>query len=276
MAGLFTVLGLLRPSRRRRALAWARQQPGRSPWRIAAGLCAFLGRWTARSRMLGMRSPDVLSRHVVVEGLHHLTGAPGPVILLRFHMGPPHADLALKMLGHRVTAMAFVSRGRREAWRAAWWPLFESSSDLSPHGDREQWLGVLYRARGILRDGGTIALMADGNGRELLHIPLPGGPAIVRAGWLNLQRHTGARVLPMLTHLRGRTQIVTIHPELPMQEPSTGTRHPWEDRLASLLADYVARFPEQCFGLVFVPRALSRPPRAGGEHHVAHGIELRG
>ena len=38
-----------------------------------------------------------------------------------------------------------------------------------------------------------------------------------------------------------------------MEASSPGTRPPWQDALASLLADYAERFPEQCFGLVFAP-----------------------
>lgn len=260
-SGLFAIAGMLRPSRRRRALAWARQQPGRSRWRLAVALCAFLGRWTARYRLLGVRSPGDLRRRLVVEGLRHLHTVPGPAILLGFHIGPPHARLGLELLGHRVTSVVFVPRDRPGWWRPAWWPLFASSPDLSPDGNRDRWLATLYRASGILRDGGTIHLMADGFGRELCRIPLPGGPAVIRGGWLNLQRHTGARVFPMLTHLQGRTQVVTIHPELALETVSPGTPVPWEDTLASLLRAYVARFPEQCFGLVFAPRLLPALPR---------------
>ena len=259
---LFTMVGILRPNRRRRALGWARQQPGRRPWRLAAALCAFLGRRTARSKLLGLRCPDDLRRHLVVEGEQYLNATAGGVILLGFHVGPPNADLGLKVLGHHLTSLGWEQRDRPGWWRPAWRVLFESNPDLTPTGNRDRWLGVLYQARRILLEGGTIYLMADGAGRELLRAPLPGGPAVIRAGWLNLHRYTGARVLPILTHMRGRTQVITIHPALPMTASDPLRERPrWQETLASLLGDYVRRFPEQCFGLAFPPRVPSASSR---------------
>jgi lauroyl/myristoyl acyltransferase len=255
LAHLFTMVGLLRASRRRRTAAWAAEQPGRRSWHLAASLCAFLGRWTARSKFLGLRCPDDLRRHLVVEGEEYLAATSGGVILLAFHLGPPKADVALRTLGHRVTCVAGAQRRMSDWCRPAWRSLLESSPDLSPGGNPDRWLGVLYQARRILLEGGTVYIMADGGGRELFRVPLPGGPAIIVAGWLNLHRQTGARVLPVLTHLKGRTQIITIHPALPMRAADPGSRpSAWQETLTSLLEDYVRRFPEQCFGLVFSRR----------------------
>jgi lauroyl/myristoyl acyltransferase len=264
VAGVFAVAAMLRANRRRSALAWASQQPGRRAWPLAIALCGFLGRWAARLKLLGLRDPGDLRRRVVVEGEEHLTaGAPG-VILLAFHIGPPNADLGLKVLGHRLNSVTWGQRDRPGWWSAAWDAMFEANPDLCPGGSTDRWLGVLYQARRILQRGGTIYIMADGNGREVARIPLPGGPAIVRAGWLNLHRHTGARVLPILTHLRGRTQVITIHPALPMTGPDpSGVEPPWLETLASLLRDHVRRYPEQCFGLAFRRQfAAGQPPGA--------------
>jgi hypothetical protein len=258
IAHLFVLTRLVRPGRWRRVLAWARQQPVASPWRLAVRLCAFLGCWTARARLLGLRGPGDLRRIVVLEGEQHLKGEQRPgaaargVILLAFHLGPPKADVGLKALGYPVRTVAWWRRDRPGWWSPEWSALFDENPDLAPDGNRDRWLGVLYQARQVLRNGGTIYLMADGEGRELFRVPLPGGPVVIRAGWVNLHRHTGARVLPVLTHREGHTHVIAIHPELPMTVADPLREGAaWRDVLASLLTDYVRRFPEQCFGLAF-------------------------
>lgn len=60
LARMFRTVGALRPSRWRRALAWAAEQPGRDPRRLAAELCEFRGRWVAQAGLLGVRCPDDL------------------------------------------------------------------------------------------------------------------------------------------------------------------------------------------------------------------------
>jgi lauroyl/myristoyl acyltransferase len=122
------------------------------------------------------------------------------------------------------------------------------------------WPGCLYRARRLLLDGGALFILADAwaAGREVFRVPLPGGcPLIIKPGWLTLWRHTGARVLPVTTHLEGRAQVITIHPPLPTPGPhDTDLPSAWPDILASLVTDYVRRFPEQCAALPFRKRLL--------------------
>jgi lauroyl/myristoyl acyltransferase len=262
-AKLFGVIGLLRRDRRTRALAWARRQPGQAPWRLAHALCAFLGRWAVRSKLLGLRGPDDFRRRLAVEGEERLgvgAGRPG-VILLAFHIGPPNADIGLKIFGHRVSSVVWGRRDQPGWWGSPWRSVFASNPDLVASGNPDRWLSVLYRARRILLDGGIVYVMADGAGRELVSIPLPGGPVIIRAGWFNLQRHTRARVLPILTHTDGRRQVIAIHPELSMTEADLADGRPrWQAELGALLADYVRRFPEQCFGLAFRPWGRAAEP----------------
>ena len=257
LARLFMAVGAVRASRRRRAAAWARAHPGHRPWRLAAALCAFRGRWVARSWLLGLRCPDDVHRHLVVRGEEHLTATPGAAILLGFHLGPPNADLALRILGHRLTWLGGerISRGwRREAWR----PFLDSSQHLASSWGEWFWPGLVYRARRILLDGGHVFLMADGAGREMFRVAMPGRPVLIKPGWLVLHRHTGARVLPVLTHLEGRTQVITIHPPLPMSGSDPASEAgAWRDTLTSLLQSYVRRFPEQCPALVFPFRSRS-------------------
>jgi len=135
VAQLFAIVGMLRPSRRRQALAWARRHGGRRPWPLAAALCAFLGRWTARSKLLGFRCPDDFCRHLVVEGEQYLEAGREGVILLAFHVGPPNADIGLKALGHALTSLAWRQRDRSGWWRPAWRSLLDASPDLTSGGN---------------------------------------------------------------------------------------------------------------------------------------------
>ena len=106
--------------------------------------------------------------------------------------------------------------------------------------------GVLRRACRVLLAGESLFLAADGGrGREAFRVPLPGGPVVVRAGWLALREQTQAPVLPVLSHREGPAQIVTVHPPLPADLASC------EKIVGRLLDDYTRRFPEQCYSLAF-------------------------
>jgi hypothetical protein len=111
----------------------------------------------------------------------------------------------------------------------------------------------------MLLDGGAIHMMADaGSGREVFRV------ALLRSGWLSLSRQTGARVLPVLTHLAGRVQVIAIHPALPTGGPGAAGELPvWRDILVSLVQDHVRRFPEQCPALVEFPAVIGRGSRHG-------------
>ena len=259
LAALFAAVGLVRGTRRRTVMAWAAQQSGRRDIRLAAAVSAFRGRWVARSALLGVRRPEDFRRHVAVVGEERLAEAPGPTILLGFHLGPPNADVALRILGH---PMAWLGTTRlAPAWsREPWRSFLDPRENLSPPDDEWFWPGYLYRARRMLLDGGTLFIMADSwVGRELFRVPLPGGPAVIRSGWLTLRRQTGARVVPVSTHLEGRTQIITVHPPLP--EPRDGDDDApdrWRAIVSELMADYLRRFPDQCPVLAFPPTVLVR------------------
>lgn len=233
----------------RRVVAWASAQRPQGTWRLAAAVSAFRGRWVARTRLLGLRSPDELRPYVVVRGEEHLAPGQQGLILLVFHLGLATVDLPLALLGHRVRYIG--GRHDRTAlagwWNDAWRPLMTASPLSSAANDPARWPAVLYSARQTLLAGGRISIMADSAvGRELFRIALPGCPMIVRAGWLTLHQLTGVPVLPALTHLDGRQQVVTIHPPLPTGEPER-----WREILTSLVTDYVRRFPEQCPDLAY-------------------------
>jgi len=183
-----------------------------------------------------------------VEGAEHLAAVSGPAIMLGFHVGPDSGDLPLRILGHPVT---FLGRSDRNAaigwWGDAWRPFVESSPLSFSAGRQDRWAGVLYTARQTLLDGGKVYIMADGSGREAFRLPLSVGEWPIRAGWVTLHQLTGAPVLPLLNHLAGRRHVMTLHPPLPALASSTPLDlEAWRDRLARLMQDYVARFPEQC------------------------------
>jgi lauroyl/myristoyl acyltransferase len=265
LAGLFGTVALVRGSRRRPALAWASQQPGaRGSW-LALAVCAFRGRWVARAALLGVRSPDALTRRAVIRGEEHLTTAPKGTILLGFHLGPPNVDVTLRILGQKLAWLG----SSRSSWvwsSESWRPLSDPRQNLAPPDDDWFWPGYLYRARRILLDGGALFVMADSwVGRPAFPVPLPGGPMIVRSGWLSLYRLTGARVIPVVTHLEGRTQVITIHPPLPTPTPrAADPPATWREIISALVREYVRRFPEQCPVLVFPPTVLRRRQAPGG------------
>jgi lauroyl/myristoyl acyltransferase len=254
MACGFIVKGIVRSSRLRAALKWASAQPGsRGPgrWRLAMALCAHHGLAVARSAAVGLRDPESLRSSVAVRGAEHLGARSGGAILLGFHLGMPNGDVMLRLMGHRARWLG----GGREAggWaRAVWQPFLDTSGELvlDEPGARG---GVLRRACRALLDGEIVCMTADGGaGREAFRLPLPGGPLIVRSGWLSLREHGRAAVLPVLTHREGRTEVVTIHPPLPADVGAC-----WAV-LLRLLQDYVRRFPAQCYRLAFGPTVEAR------------------
>jgi lauroyl/myristoyl acyltransferase len=261
LARLFALAALAKGSRRRLALGWARQQPGYRAWPLAARVAAFRGRWVARSALLGVRGPEDMRRWTAVVGEERLCAA-GGTILLGFHLGPPNVDVALRARGHRIAWMG--SRRRSRAWsRAPWRDFADPEHNLTPSDGQAFWAGYLYRARRILLADGSVMLMADARGgRAVFTVSLPGGATRIRPGWLALHRRTGARVLPVLSHLEGRTQVITVHAPLPPLPAEGEDLGEWPAILTALVRDYVRRFPEQCPALVFPP--TFRTPGADG------------
>ena len=198
----------------RLGLAWAGAQPGvTSRWRLAAALSAYEGRFVARHALLGIRTPEALRRLTVVCGAEHLAGAGRGVILLGFLAGPRLSWLALRAAGHRLTWLG----GRPSP---LWSPhirtrYLDGQGDLILSTGAVESMRLLRRAQQILRDGESVFMNADGAGTGAFSVPLPGRQIVIQEGWLALRRLTGATVLPVLSHLEGPTQVVTIHPPLP-------------------------------------------------------------
>ena len=261
LAGMFMLVGLVRPRRRRRALALAKSMGQRQPWRVTAAQCAFLGRWVARMYLLGIRRPDDLRRLLVIEGAHHLEAVPGRAILLGFHLGPACGEMIFRVLGVPVTRLGWRDRDACIEWWSEEWRPFAQTAPLSrARGDRDNWPAVLYQGRRILVDGGKVHVNADGEGRQVFRLPLSVGEFAIAAGWLTLHRLTGAPVIPVLHHLDGRRHVVQIHEPLPavdLDRPE-GLRV-WRDRLTDLVEDYIGRFPEQCPHLALIMDPATGP-----------------
>lgn len=265
LARCFVARAFVRTARLRRALAWAGAQPGagRRRWSLARSLCFHHGRFVARSALVGMRDPETLRRHVEARGEEHLAAAGAGAILLGFHLGPAQSYLALRVLGHRLTWVG--ARGASAAWSRAIRARYQDGrGDLLLPRAQSAWARRLYRARQIVLEGGTVFISADGGGAQALSIPLPGGPALIGAGWLLLRRTTKATVLPVLSHMDGRVQVVTIHPPLPapLSDPALDLEA-CRRALGELLGEHARRFPEQCYSLAFwLPP--EEPPRRPG------------
>jgi hypothetical protein len=259
----FRVRALAAVRDRRLALAWAGAQPGvSSRWRLAVALSGYQGRFVARHALLGIRAPEALQRITTVRGAEHLAGADRGVILLGFLAGPRLSWLALRVAGHRLTWLG----GRPSP---LWAPAIRRRY-LDGHGDlilstgAPESMRLLRRARKILSDGGTVFMNADGTGSGAFSVPLPGRPIVIQKGWLALRRLTGATVLPVLSHLEGPVQVVTIHPPLPSptDEPATDLEN-CRRALRDLLAAFTARHPEQCVLLALARRGAAGPPGRG-------------
>src|SRR5262245_16824863 len=262
LAALFMTRGLVGSKRRRAVLQWAAAHRAVHPWWLAAKSCAFVGRWLSRRRAIGFQHPDRLRENTVLEGREHLTRISGPAILLAFHVGPTDGDLTFRVLGYPVT---FLGRSDRVSilpwWSEAWRPYVTPPPLSYVGGDPDKWSAVLYTARKILLDGGMVLILAEGHGREAFRLKLSVGELSIRAGWLTLHRLTGAPVLPVLRHLEGRRQVVTIHPPLPQVTPdSRDGLEEWRERLTRLVDDYVHRFPEQCTHFSLERRSITGPP----------------
>src|SRR5262245_33911508 len=258
--------GLIRRGRLRRAFAWSRahRSTARRRLGLAVSLCAHHGRFVARSAFTGIRDLQTLRRLISLRGAEHLAPGPHGAIFLGFHLGPTRPDLALRMAGHHPLTWI----GARGTWigsprgAGAWPPeihrLYETTGEhgasepaRAPRGTPSR-AGALYRARQILLAGGSIFMTADGPGTVAFEVPVPGGPVQIRGGWLLLRQSTGASVFPVLSHLEGRTQVVTVHPALPPLDPDpTRDLEVCRRALGRLVADYVERYPEQCYLLAF-------------------------
>jgi lauroyl/myristoyl acyltransferase len=255
LAALFTATALAQGSRRRRAMAWASEHSTRRPGRLALAACAFRGRWVARSALIGVRRPEDVRRRIVIQGEEHLTPTSTGTILLGFHLGPPGVDVVLRIAGHRLSWLGGPRNSR--AWRRdAWRDLRDPKENLSPPRDNRFWPGYLYRARRILLDGGTVFTMADDwawRGQKVWPVQVTGGALYIMQGWQALWRQTHARVLPVLTHLAGRVQVIVIPP--PLRDDADGTA--WQETLSAMLTAHVERFPEQGPNLLFPATADS-------------------
>ena len=280
LAALAVGDGIVRGGRFRRASAWAAAQGaiGWDIWCMAFALLANHGRFVAEEAMVGTWGAEDLRRRVVVEGSEHLRNASGGAILLGFHLGPPRAWFMLRALGYPVR---FAGRLETAGQDPRWQEAFDAGDviRLPPSAPSDRLQG-LYRIRNLLRDAALVYLTADGPfGREAFRIDLPGGPLVVRTGWLALRRQTRVPVLPVLLHRDGVRRVIVVYPPLPGPADN-----PVDDAamcrvvLTPLIEAYVRRFPTQCRYLA-LPRwstvPVTQPPRGLWLPSSATGAELQ-
>jgi lauroyl/myristoyl acyltransferase len=252
---------LLHPRRFRQARAWASAQPGsrRAPWRLAFALLANHGRFCGEEALVGMPSWEALGRDAVLEGAENLPEPGGGAILLGFHLGPPRTWLRFRALGYPVHMAGGLATSARDA---RWESVIEARDAVRLTGKPRERLVGLYQIRELVRQGSLVYLTADGPfGREAFRVDLPGGPLILRQGWLALRRLARVPTIPVLAHRRGNRYVITVHPPLPPTEsdPEADIAR-CRAALAPLVEAYVRQFPEQCRYLAF-PLASRGPAR---------------
>jgi lauroyl/myristoyl acyltransferase len=253
LAGLAIADGLCRRQRFRLASTWAAAQGrrGAARWRLALAILANHGRFVADEAMLGVRELNELRLGTEIRGAEHLRAADPGAILLGFHLGPPRTPYILQAFGYPVRSAGRLEDARHEG---QWAGAVEAETAIRlPAGAALERAHGLHRIRNLLRHGALVFLTADGPfGREAFRIDLPGGPLVVRIGWLALRRLTRAPTLPVLTYRDNNQRVIVVHPPLPTPDPD-----PARDAaachavLTPLLETYVRRFPAQCRYLAF-------------------------
>ena len=249
LAAVAVADGLIHAARFHRACAWAAAQPGetgRRSWRLALALLANHGRFCGEEAFVGATGPDAVRRQVVVEGAEHLDAARAGAMLLGFHLGSPRTWFRLRALGYPVRLAGRLEGSVGDPrWAAA---LEARDAVRLPDGTARDRLTGLYQIRELLRGGALVFLAADGPfGREAFRFDLPGGPLVVRRGWLALRRVTQAPTLPVLAHRDGKRHVIVIHPALP--SPAGDVERDavvCREALTPLIETYVRRFPAQC------------------------------
>jgi hypothetical protein len=247
-AGAVADAVLVRRERLRQSLRWSAAQGRRGPgqWRLALTLLRNHGRFVAQELGIGSSDPARLRATTDIRGATHLEQLGGGALLIAPHVGPPRAWVALRAHGFPVRLTGRLDgTGRGPAW-----------SDLVrdeivipiPAESSVARTQALYRIQRLLADGALVFMTWDGVfGREAFRIDLPGGPAIVRAGWLALRRLVRVPVLPCLTHQADGRRIIDIHPPLPaVVDDEAEDTEACKRALSGLLGEYVRRFPEQC------------------------------
>ena len=251
-----TAKALVDPTRRSNALAWASKHADGelAQWRLALDTMRTLGRFMAINCLIGAERPNTLRRHLVIHGRTHLDAAigRGPVLLLGFHLGPPGAFLALRLLGYRLTFIGAADAVRFWPRRRGWTGLLEDRDTipLTP-GDAVSAARALHVGHRVLQQGGTVFILGDGGlGPEVFRVSVPGKEVVMRSGWFTMRRLSGATTLPVLCHLHGRQRVLEVFPPLPAPVRDIGAdREMCGTHLMPIVSAYVRARPAQCLSL---------------------------
>lgn len=218
----------------------------------ALSLLANHGRSVADEAMLGVQDTGREPGLVTIEGADLLRQVSSGALLMGFHLGPPRVWTALRAAGFPVRMVARFEESRRDA---RWADVLAAGDVIALPRDQAGRLRALYRIRSLLAQNALVFMPADGiYGREAFRIELPGGPMILRGGWLALRRQLRVPVFPVLARTEGRRRVITIHRALPPVQPDTACDVArCREALTPLLAEYVRRHPAQCRYLAFAP-----------------------
>jgi lauroyl/myristoyl acyltransferase len=212
--------------------------------RIQREIAAQELRNRALSALANRRGPEVLADRVEVVGgerLLRLSRGGAPLVLAMCRVGAFRAvPAALARLG-LPTLMAVTSLPRRPQ------PDDRVESALALPG--VEGLEFLRRALGVLRRGGAVAVVVDGErGADPTDAPCLGRRSRLQRGAATLARRTGARVVPVTARWLGSSSRaeVAFHAALPQPSaPATSAEFERElvARLGAFFDAHVRQYP---------------------------------
>jgi KDO2-lipid IV(A) lauroyltransferase len=172
-----------------------------------------------------------IERRVAVEGLEHLERARRPgvgVVCLSAHLGCWELmPLRMRVLGYPV---AVVYRRLSDPGLDRWVAERRRRFGITAH-ERDAGVRGLLRS---LREGALLGILTDQATRiDSVRVPFLGREAWSPTAPVRLAWHTGAPVVPIVTHMRrdGR-HVIRIGPEIPLPPPGAEPERALRDGVA--------------------------------------------
>ncbi|MCY4489602.1 MAG: lysophospholipid acyltransferase family protein [Deltaproteobacteria bacterium] len=212
--------------------------------------------------LVQMGYPERLRGVLDVQGQEHLEAALAKgrgAIALSFHLGNfVLLTAAMGVAGYPVHILLRVLDDER-LWNLVLHHSRSFFTELIPSFPRRE---AVKRLLGVLRDNGTVVMLADNLKRGELETTLFGQPVRTARGVVSLALRTRAPVLPvfLVRSYSGRLRLV-IEPEMEMERTGdlSADLAANTGRIMRLLEDLVRRYPDQWYWLTAKLPRRSRP-----------------